>query len=140
MYRLLLVFALALPLSGCNKIEKTEKTITGVWTIVKYKFTEDTGIVYYFPCTGTMSFGSCGDKVCVYDLRADYTSGSGNPYQKYNDGHIELTGENDFVLHRNNPDGSVTTLTYGHIALMTKDDLQLEFHDSIGLHEFVLQK
>ncbi len=140
MNKWLLFLLVAGLLVSCDKVKKTEKTVTGKWSVYQYQFTAPTGLVYYFESEGRMDFGSCGGSLCDYTIHIDYINQNGNPGQKYENGQIEFTDETSFLLHRNNPDGTVTTLTYGRILLMTKDDIVLHFTDEAGLHEFILQK
>lgn len=130
---------IALVISSCDKIEKTEKRITGIWELIEYKYTAPTGLIYFLPSTGTIDFGSCGEHICSYSIHINYENNGGN-YTKYEHGNISFSDETTFTLDRINSNGTITTLNYGKILLMTKDDLQLEFSDEQGLHEFILQK
>lgn len=139
MKQVLLVLFLLLTLASCDKIQKTEKTITGIWNLYEYKFTAPTGLVYYWTSEGTVDFGSCGDEVCNYSIHIDYQNDGGS-FTKYENGKIHFSDETSFSLERINANGTTTILSYGKIQLVTKDDLQLEFSDEHGLHGFVLQK
>lgn len=129
----------ALILGACDKVKKTEKTLTGIWTLYQYKHTNSLGLEYFYPVSGTMDFGSCGNALCQYSLRADYTS-NGQALTKYEDGNIHITDTDKFTLDRFEEDGSTTQLDEGRFLLMTKDDIKLAFTDESGVHEFILQR
>lgn len=130
---------LGITLTSCDKIAKTERTITGVWELIEYKYTAPTGLIYFLSSEGVIDFGSCGDHLCNYSIHIDYQNNGGN-YTKYEHGKISFSDEHSFTLERENANGTTTLITYGSILLITKDDLQIEFSDEHGLHEFVLQK
>jgi len=139
MYKAFLFLLLGLSLFACDKVKKAEKDITGVWTIYQYKITLSSGLVYYYPASGKMDFGSCGGKTCNYALRVDYLKDN-LAAQKYEEGIIDIKDDLNFMMDRNNPDGTITHLDYGRFLLITKDDIKLHFRDADGLHEFILQK
>ena len=123
---------------SCDKVKKTQKTITGVWSIHQYKYTTATGLAYFYEAEGTMDFGSCDGELCNYGLSMVYQNQGAQ--EKIESGTIDLDENNSFVLHRLNTDGTSSLLDYGRIILLTKDDLKMEFKDESGLHEFVLLK
>lgn len=129
----------ALTLGACDKVKKTEKTLTGVWTLYQYKHTNSLGLEYFYPVSGTMDFGSCGDAICHYSLRADYTVNS-QAQTKYEDGSINISDTDKFTMDRFETNGSITHLDEGRFLLMTKDDIKLAFSDETGVHEFILER
>ncbi len=131
-------FFIAVFFSGCNKVEKTQRTLTGVWNVHQYKFTTSTGFSYYYESEGTMDFGSCDGELCNYALNFIYQNQGSQ--SKIESGTIDVDENNNFQLNRLNPDGTSTLIEYGRIILLTKDDLKMEFADETGLHEFVLLK
>jgi hypothetical protein len=132
----LLLFSLA----ACDKVKKTEKTLTGVWTLFQYKYTNSLGLKYYYPVSGTMDFGTCGGATCQYSLRADYLK-DGSLLKKYEDGTLNLSDDGEsFTMDRLESDGSITHIDDGGFLLMTKDDIKLLFIDENGGHEFILQR
>jgi len=139
MNKLWLILLVGFLFVGCDKVKKTQKTLTGVWTVIQYKKTLATGLAYFYDSEGTLSFGSCDGELCDYSLKINYQD-QGTTLQKHESGTIALQDDEYFFLHRNNPDGTVTLLDEGRIILMTKDDLKIEFHDEVGIHEFVFQK
>lgn len=139
MNKLLVLLFIGFAFSGCDKVKKTEKILTGVWNAIHYKITLGTGLSYKYDVSGTMDFGSCSGEFCDYCLNITYQN-NGNSIQKYNTGTILVKDNDNFVLNRLNADGTTTVLTYGVILLMTKDDLKLEFLDEAGVHQFVFQK
>lgn len=124
--------------TGCDKIEKTQKILTGVWSIHQYRYTVASGLSYFYDAEGTMDYGSCDGELCNYSLNMTYYNQS--LLEKIESGTIDLINDETFVLNRNNADGSTTLLDYGRILLVTKDDLKMEFKDESGLHQFVFQK
>ncbi len=139
MNRLLLLVLLLFSLAACDKVKKTEKTLTGVWTLFQYKYTNSLGLKYFYPVSGTMDFGTCGGGTCQYSLRADYLKDS-SLVKKYEDGSIQLSEGDTFTLDRLESDGSFTHLDEGRFLLLTKDDIKLRFIDESGAHEFILQR
>lgn len=138
MNKVLVLLLVLFSFSACDKVKKTEKKISGVWTIYQYKFENALGLIYYYPVSGTMDFGSCGGDQCQYALRADYEKDGAN-LTKYEDGTINLTDTDKFSLDRIEADGTITHLDEGRFLLLTKDDIKLIFQDETGVHEFILQ-
>lgn len=128
-----------LTLIACDKVKKTENILSGIWTLHQYKYTNALGLEYYYPVNGTMDFGSCGDALCHYALRANYSK-DGQDLTKYEDGNINLSDTDKFTLDRTEPNGTITHLDEGRFLLMTKDDIKLVYSDESGLHEFILQR
>ena len=139
MNKLIILFFVGFALSGCDKVKKTEKTLTGIWTAIHYKHTLGTGLSYKYEVSGTMDFGNCGGKFCDYCLNVTYQNET-NSIQKYNKGTIEVMDDKNFILNRLNADGTTTVLTYGAFLMINKDDLKMEFLDETGIHQFVFQK
>ena len=67
---------------GCDKVKKTQQTLTGVWTVIQYKITAPTGLAYFYEAEGSMSFGSCDGELCDYSLKIDYQD-QGGTLQKH---------------------------------------------------------
>ena len=139
MHKYFTLILLVFILGACNKVKKTEKILTGVWSLYQYKVTNNLGLVYYYPVQGTMDFGSCGGAKCNYSLRADYTK-DGIQMTKYEDGIINISETDKFTLDRIEADGSMTHIEDGRFLLITKDDIKLVYSDVSTVHEFILQK
>lgn len=139
MRNLVILLIVGLSLTACNKVKHTLKYLDGNWNLYEYQYTNPLGLTYFYESTGGWSFTNIGEKTCDYSLNIHYIK-DGTGYDKIESGQMELTDEDSFLLHRDNGNGTTTTLTYGTIYLITKDDLKLEFGDEYGLHEFILQK
>lgn len=115
--------------------------MAGEWTLAKYKYTNSSGLSYYYPASGTFDFDNCQEDTCNYQINFNYTINDTTENKKFN-GWYYFVDENAeyFDMVNIETSGVVDTLRNGRVILITKSDMKTEFSDSTGRHTFWLEK
>lgn len=124
--------------ASCDKVDRTKKKFSGTWNVYSYRLIDHNGFTHEYPASGTVYFEFCENESCAYTLNLTYDV-SGNSLIKAESGLYHLKDSEYYELYRNST-GTIDTLDYGRILLLTRKDLKTEFKDDDGIHVLVLEK
>ncbi len=137
----MLYLFLLLLLPGCDKVKKTRKKLAGTWQIIEYKYSNSSGLSYYYPAEGTFEFDNCGEHLCSFKIDMTYFIDT-IAFDKNMSGLYTFKDEKAeyYKLIDIDTTGIKDTVENARILLITKTDLKTEFSDSEGRHLFILEK
>lgn len=131
---------LILGFSSCDKYEKTQKRLSGTWTLVSYKFKNQQGLSYFPEASGTIFFDNCSDTVCAYSMSINYSSPqiTGSRVEA---GRYSMNDEFSTLFQTPIVGGVDQERISNFLSLLTRTDLKFQFTDSLGRsHHFVFEK